>query len=161
MMGASDPGMAAGGAVLRVAPMTLADLDEVLAVENLSFTTPWSRQSFYYELTENPRALYLVVREDGNLAGYIGMWIVFDEGHITNLAVHPGHRRRGVATLLLDALTAAAKERGVTRLTLEVRRSNVAAQLLYARYGFVCSGVRRRYYRDNNEDALIMWKAPI
>lgn len=160
MMGASDPGMA-GGAVLRVAPMTLADLDEVLAVENLSFTTPWSRQSFHYELAENPRALYLVAREDGNLAGYIGMWIVFDEGHITNLAVHPGHRRRGVATLLLDALTAVAKERGVTRLTLEVRRSNVAAQLLYARYGFVCSGVRRHYYRDNNEDALIMWKAPI
>ena len=146
---------------LTTSTMTIADLDAVLGIENQAFATPWSRASFLYELTENTRALYLVAREGVQVVGYVGMWVIFEEGHITNLAVDPGFRRLGVATLLLDELAAAAKERGVSRLTLEVRRSNHAAQLLYTKHGFVTTGIRRRYYRDNNEDALIMWKSPL
>lgn len=140
--------------------MTVADLDEVLEIERLSFHTPWSRRSFLYELLENQRALYITARhaETGSILGYIGMWVIFDEGHITNLAVRPEYRRHGIGAFLLDNLAALAKERGVSRLTLEVRQSNIGAQLLYTKHGFTSSGIRRRYYRDNNEDALIMWK---
>ena len=146
---------------LSVSKMELADLDVVLALENIAFVSPWSRSSFLYELLENPRAVYLAAKFDGQLAGYIGMWEIFDEGHITNLAVHPDFRRQGIARRLLWDLTEIAKSHGILKLTLEVRQSNLPAQLLYAKIGFVKAGVRRRYYRDNNEDALIMWKSPI
>lgn len=146
---------------MTVGEMSLADLDTVLEIENLSFASPWSRASFLHELQENSRAVYLAAREDGRVVGYVGIWIIFDEGHITNLAVHPEYRRRGIARLLLRELVSLARQRGVTRLTLEVRRSNHGAQQLYAQEGFVATGVRHRYYRDNNEDALIMWKWPI
>jgi len=144
-----------------VTGMSLADLDGVLEIENTSFASPWSRRSFLYELLENQRAVYLVAKEGDWVAGYIGMWVIFDEGHITNLAVRPELRRRGIGSRLLDELTAIARARGVLALTLEVRKSNLDAQTLYVKHGFLSSGVRRRYYRDNNEDALIMWKSPL
>ena len=146
---------------MTVTPMTIGDLKGVLAIENAAFCNPWSRNSFLYELQENQRAVYLVAREDDRVVGYTGMWVIFDEGHITNLAVHPGYRRRGVGTRLLDELTSVAKARRVSRLTLEVRVSNIGAQSLYAKHGFVNCGIRNRYYRDNNEDAIIMWKSEI
>ncbi|MCL6588746.1 MAG: ribosomal protein S18-alanine N-acetyltransferase [Firmicutes bacterium] len=147
---------------LVVYPMAVEDLEEVLEIENSSFPIPWSRNSFLYELLENQRALYLAAKNSCNkTVGYIGMWIVFDEGHITNLAVHPAARRQGVAKFLLKSLIKIAQEKGIKHLTLEVRRSNVPAQQLYQKFGFVHMGVRRRYYLDNNEDALIMWKGPI
>ena len=146
---------------VTIAPMTAADLEEVLAIEQIAFSSPWSRESFLYELRENKRAVYLAARETDRVVGYAGMWVIFDEGHITNLAVRPDCRRQGIGGRLLDELTTAAKERGVSRLTLEVRQSNLGAQLLYTQKGFVSSGLRRRYYRDNNEDAVIMWKSEI
>lgn len=147
---------------IEVAPMTLEDLNEVLEIEVLAFSTPWSRNSFLYELIENERAFYLTAKNEyGRIMGYVGMWIVFDEGHITNLATHPQYRRQGVARKLMDELIAASKERGIRYLTLEVRRTNNEAQELYQKLGFVHMGVRRKYYLDNNEDALIMWKGPI
>lgn len=147
---------------IRVTPMKLEDLNEVLEIEVLAFTTPWSRNSFLYELLENERALYLVAKNESNLTlGYVGMWIVFDEGHITNLATHPKYWRQGVANILMKELIQVSKEKGVRYLTLEVRRTNSPAQELYEKMGFVHMGVRRRYYLDNNEDALIMWKGPI
>ena len=146
---------------LSVDKMELADLDAVLALENIAFVSPWSRSSFLYELLENPRAVYLAAKFDGRLAGYIGMWEIFDEGHITNLAVHPDFRRQGIARRLLGDLTEIAKSHGIIKLTLEVRQSNLPAQFLYAKIGFIKAGIRRKYYRDNNEDALIMWKSPI
>lgn len=147
---------------IKVAPMKLEDLNEVLEIEVLAFSTPWSRNSFLYELLENERAFYLTAKNEyGRVLGYVGMWIVFDEGHITNLATHPQYRRQGVARKLMNELIAASKERGVRYLTLEVRRTNNAAQELYQKLGFVHMGVRRKYYLDNNEDALIMWKGPI
>lgn len=147
---------------IEVAPMILEDLNEVLEIEALAFSTPWSRNSFLYELLENERAFYLTAKNEyGRVMGYVGMWIVFDEGHITNLATHPQYRRQGVARKLMYELIAASKERGVRYLTLEVRRTNSEAQELYQKLGFVHMGVRRKYYLDNNEDALIMWKGPI
>lgn len=147
---------------IKVAPMKIEDLSEVLEIEVLAFSTPWSRNSFLYELLENERAFYLTAKNEyGRVIGYVGMWVVFDEGHITNLATHPQYRRQGVARKLMYELIAASKERGVRYLTLEVRRSNSEAQELYQKLGFVHMGVRRKYYLDNNEDALIMWKGPI
>ncbi len=99
-----------------------------------------------------------MARENLAVCGYIGMWLIVDEGHITNLAVHPAYRRRGIGRLLLKSLIQAGKRYGLRRLTLEVRRSNLAAQKLYMEFGFTTVGVRSRYYLDNHEDALIMWK---
>lgn len=147
---------------IKVAPMKLEDLTEVLEIEVLAFATPWSRNSFLYELLENERAFYLTAKNEfERIMGYVGMWIVFDEGHITNLATHPQYRRLGVAHKLMNELVAFSKQKGVRYLTLEVRRTNSQAQELYQKIGFVHMGVRRKYYLDNNEDALIMWKGPI
>lgn len=145
-----------------IEPMKLEDLNEVLEIEVLAFATPWSRNSFLYELLENERAIYLTAKNEcDQIMGYVGMWTVCDEGHITNLATHPQYRRQGVAYKLMNELFAVSKEKGVRYLTLEVRRSNTPAQELYQKMGFVHMGVRRKYYLDNNEDALIMWKGPI
>ena len=99
-----------------------------------------------------------MARENIEIRGYIGMWLIIDEGHITNLAVHPAYRRRGVGRLLLKNLIQTGKRYGLRRLTLEVRQTNLAAQNLYMEFGFTTVGVRPRYYLDNHEDALIMWK---
>jgi ribosomal-protein-alanine N-acetyltransferase len=147
---------------IKVVPMCVEDLEGIIEIENSSFTTPWSRNSFLHELFENERAVYLVAKDEfDRLVGYIGMWIIFDEGHITNLAVHPNFRRRGVGSRLLKGLIAYGRREGIKYLTLEVRRSNETAQNLYYKHGFVHMGVRRKYYLDNNEDALIMWKGPM
>ncbi|HEX6971582.1 MAG TPA: ribosomal protein S18-alanine N-acetyltransferase [Limnochordia bacterium] len=139
-------------------PMRIRDLSEVLKIERLSFTTPWSRSAFLSELLENDRAYYLVARLGDRPVGYIGVWIVAREGHITNVAVHPDLRRQGVGTCLLEAVAHLCREKGATQLTLEVRRSNAGAQRLYESLGFTSAGIRRAYYRDNDEDAIIMWK---
>lgn len=147
---------------VNVQPMTIEELDEVLEIEKLSFSVPWSKNSFLYELLENERAVYLVAKDSFQITtGYIGMWVVFDEGHITNVAIHPQFRQRGIAQKLIQGLIETSKDRGVKHLTLEVRRSNLAAQNLYQKLGFVHMGIRRKYYLDNNEDALIMWKGPL
>ncbi len=139
-------------------PMRLRDLGDILKIEKLSFSTPWSKQAFLSELLDNDRAYYLVAKVNDRAVGYIGIWLVAGEGHITNVAVHPEYRRRGIGHQLLTAVERLASERGVTRLTLEVRVSNEAAQSLYRKLGYAPAGIRRRYYRDNDEDALIMWK---
>lgn len=146
-----------------IEPMRVRDLPDILEIERHSFPTPWSRGAFLSELLENERAYYLVARLPGAEArgkpvGYIGIWIVIDEGHITNVAVHPDYRSRGVGRKLLVAIGELAGAKGASRLTLEVRRSNNGAQRLYQRLGFEGTGVRPGYYRDNDEDAIIMWK---
>ncbi|HEY8344109.1 MAG TPA: ribosomal protein S18-alanine N-acetyltransferase [Bacillota bacterium] len=144
--------------MVRIEPMRLEDLEGILEIEEASFPIPWSRKSFLYELLENERAFYLVAREEDRVQGYIGMWMILDEGHITNLAVHPRARGRGIGELLLKTLMAESRSRGIDRLTLEVRVSNLVARSLYAKLGFVSAGIRPGYYLDNNEDALIMWR---
>lgn len=144
--------------VLLIVPMELGDIDEVLEIERLCFPTPWSRNSFISELRDNDEAHYYVAKLGGRIAGYIGTWFILDEGHITNVAVHPSFRRMGVATRLFTFVFAVGRANGINSFTLEVRKSNLGAQRLYRRLGFVCTGTRKEYYQDNREDALIMWK---
>ncbi len=136
--------------------MTLDDLDAVHAIECESFATPWSRQSFEEELTRNRCARYLVIEQDGEVAGYGGVWFVVDEAHVTNIAIAPRWRGRGLGTRLLEDMLQFAADSGMAFMTLEVRRSNEVAQRLYRAHGFVDVGYRKRYYEDNHEDALIM-----
>lgn len=151
------PSEGRGIPVLVIEPMRVEDVEEVLVIEQVSFATPWSRLAFLSELLENERSVYLVAREEGRVVGYVGMWRILDEGHITNLAVHPDFRRQGIGRRLLQTLSNLSVARGLRRMTLEVRVSNDPAQRLYASLGFLVAGRRPGYYQDNHEDALIMW----
>ena len=146
---------------VEVVAMEMEHIDEVMVVESLSFTVPWSRNSFVEELTKNKFSRYIVAKVEGVVVGYAGMWLIAGEGHITNIAVHPSFRGYGIGKKLMDGLICIAKSEGVDRLTLEVRRSNLIAQSLYYKYGFEICGERKAYYTDNKEDALIMWKCGI
>lgn len=145
---------------IAIERMRSADLEEVLAIERASFTMPWSRGAFLYELEQNRVARCYVVREDGRLIGYICLWEVADELHITNVAVHPGLRRRGVGRALLSAVLDDARHRKLRLVVLEVRPSNVEALGLYESFGFRVVGRRQGYYYDTGEDALVM-EAPL
>ncbi|SHM30050.1 ribosomal-protein-alanine N-acetyltransferase [Caldanaerovirga acetigignens] len=137
--------------------MGVEDLDQVMEVEKLSFTNPWSKNSFFLELTTNELATYIVAKVDGRVVGYAGMWLIVGEAHVTNVAVHPGFRKKGIGELLMRSLITMARESGAKMMTLEVRKSNYIAQNLYTKLGFEPIGIRRGYYTDNNEDAVIMW----
>jgi len=133
-----------------------SDLDDLAAIEQASFSVPWTRGMLEEEYF-NSLARYRVLEYRGTIAGYIGMWRIMDEGHITNLAVRPEFRRRGFARMLLKDLVDYARENGIGSLTLEVRVSNLPAISLYESLGFTVEGRRKNYYADNGEDALIMW----
>jgi ribosomal-protein-alanine N-acetyltransferase len=145
--------------------MSIADVKEVAGLEKLLFQLPWSALAFEYELRHNPMAHFAVVRprvpehnrgEPPSILGYSGFWLIVDEAHICTLGVHPDWRGRGLGGLLLVHLLDRAAERGAAVATLEVRASNLVAQSMYRRYGFAPVGLRKRYYSDNNEDAIIM-----
>jgi [ribosomal protein S18]-alanine N-acetyltransferase len=138
--------------------MTTDDIDSVLMVENASFTTPWSRSAFVSELANTGFTRYFVAEWDGRLVGYAGMWIILDEVHITNIAVHPQWRGKKIGEALLCKVIEDAVLAGCIGITLEVRVSNDVARNLYRKYGFNDEGIRKGYYSDNNEDAVIMWK---
>ena len=135
--------------------MTAADVDAVCAIEEATFARPWSRASIENELT-NSCARYVVLRRGGETVGYAGMWLVFDEAHVTNVAIRKDLRGQGLGEKLMRALIQLAADSGMIWMTLEVRRSNAAAQGLYRKLGFVDVGWRKRYYEDNGEDALLM-----
>ena len=139
----------------RIRPMEFGDIDRIMEIERLCFATPWFREAMESELN-NAAARYLVLLEDGQPCAYAGAWVVIDEGHVTNVAVHPAARRRGYGKAVLRALIALLRELGVTYMTLEVRVSNEAAIALYKGLGFKKAGVRKGYYEDNREDAHIM-----
>ena len=141
---------------VSLAPMTLDDLDEVLAIEKASFHTPWSRGAFRYELTQNRVARSLVMRIGHELVGYLCLWEIGHEIHITNLAVHPRHRRRGAARALLGSVLDDARRKSVELVFLEVRPTNVEALGLYESLGFRVIGRRKGYYFDTGEDAFVM-----
>jgi len=141
-----------------IVPMQLQHVDAVLNIEEVSFPTPWSRYAFTCELLDNDFARYFCMLQAGEVIGYMGLWAILDEGHITNVAIHPDYRNRRLGELLMREVSLRCKAMGVLRLTLEVRVSNLAAQSLYKRLGFVSAGLRRGYYTDTNEDAMIMWK---
>jgi ribosomal-protein-alanine N-acetyltransferase len=136
------------------------DLDEIMEIEELSFATPWSRYAFLHEI-DFPNSVFNVIRIDGKLVGYGGLWHIVDEAHISNIAIHPNYRRKGLGRRLLTHLLKQAVERGATKATLEVRPSNMAAQRLYGSFGFEVIAVRKNYYADEGEDALIMWSEDI
>ena len=137
--------------------MTVDDVDAVHAIEQATFAMPWSRQSFYEEMTRNACARYLVaVLDTGEIVGFAGVWVVMDEGHITNIAVRADHRGQGIGRALTAQLMQYAANLGVVYMTLEVRRSNEVAQHVYLSHGFIQVGVRKKYYDDNGEDALFM-----
>lgn len=142
--------------MIEIGLMTLQDVDAVWDIEKQSFAVPWSREAFVKEVTENRCARYLVAREGGEPVAYAGMWLVLDEAHVTNIAVRKDRRGRGIGEIVARALQQLAADTGIRYMTLEVRRTNHVAQSLYKKLGFVEVGFRKRYYADNNEDALVM-----
>ncbi|WP_374723943.1 ribosomal protein S18-alanine N-acetyltransferase [Calidifontibacillus erzurumensis] len=137
--------------------MTVNDIDQVYEIEVNSFTLPWSKEAFYNEMTKNEYAKYIVMELDDKLIGYCGLWAIIDEGHITNIAVLPDYRGKKYGEALLDQVIKFSKAIGLKTLTLEVRVSNEIAQNLYKKFGFQAGGIRKNYYTDNYEDALVMW----
>jgi len=139
--------------------MTGLDLDEVLEIEEASFTNPWTRSMFEQELL-NPGVshLYVLRSGQGQVAAFCVDWIVADELHINNLAVRPECRGMGAGRLLLESVFGRAVALGARRATLEVRRSNAAALKLYERLGFSVAAIRKNYYDHPVEDALILWR---
>ncbi len=135
--------------------LTYADLPQVIAIERRAFPTPWSLAMFVLELSKSS-GICLTASLDGRMAGYLICSRYADVWHVMNVAVDPELRRRGVAVAMLERLVADVGEDA--SLTLEVRRTNTAALRLYERFGFRTAGVRRRYYQDNGEDALVMWR---
>jgi len=146
---------------IEIAPMSSADISVVLEIERRSFPTPWPRDAYVHELENNRTAVYMVARREGIVVGFAGMWVVLDEAHITTIAVDPPQRGQGIGEALLIAMIERAHERGSRWIQLEVRRSNAVAQALYRKYGFRDVGVRRNYYSDNSEDAIVMWTGNI
>lgn len=144
-----------------IRPITPADIDAVWEIEKMCFSVPWSRQSFVLEVERNRCARYVVAEHSGTVVGYGGMWLVVDEAHVTNIAVHPLFRRKGIGKAILKSLMEEALRAGIDRMTLEVRVSNMAARNLYKKLGFAEAGVRKGYYGDNAEDAIIMWNLSI
>jgi ribosomal-protein-alanine N-acetyltransferase len=145
----------------EIVPMAAPHLDEIMAIELESYENPWARSAFESELGRNPVSWSRVALTNdaaGRVAGYCIVWIVFEHVHIQNLAIHPEHRRQGLARLLLQRALEAGRSRGAAAALLEVRRSNEAAQKLYRSLGFIETGTRRDYYSRPREDALLFRK---
>jgi [ribosomal protein S18]-alanine N-acetyltransferase len=144
-------------AAIEVRRLTFADLPQVVAIERRAFTSPWSLAMFVLELSK-PSGICLAAEVEGELTGYLICSRYDTVWHLMNIAVDPGLRRRRIATTLLERLLARVEPDA--QVTLEVRRSNAGALELYENFGFRAAGVRRRYYQDNGEDALVMWRTP-
>lgn len=142
---------------LAIRRAEIGDLEQIHYCENTSFELPWSYAMLYDDIIENENTVYLVVEFDGKIIGYGGMWIIFDEAHITNVCILPEYRGNGYAYSLMTALIGTAKEHGADAMSLEVRVSNKAALKLYKKCGFTIHGIRKRYYSNNGEDAYVMW----
>lgn len=134
--------------------MTREDIPEVAAIEKLCFSQPWSEKGFAEGLDAS--AVFLAAEEDGRTIGYIGMYVSAPEGEITNVAVMPGYRGKGIGKALVDAVKHWAADHGVTRIVLEVRESNVSAIHVYESAGFVKLGIRKNFYQFPTEDAFVM-----
>ncbi len=141
---------------LIIRRMTLDDLPAVVALDRMSFSLPWPERSFRFELTDNPASRCWVAEADGEIVGMLVAWLLVDEAHIATLATHPAYRRRGIARKLLRRALRSMAEEGAVSSLLEVRESNAAAQELYRRFGYEAVGRRKRYYKDTDEDAILM-----
>jgi ribosomal-protein-alanine N-acetyltransferase len=145
-------------AQFEIAAMTPVDVDAVMEIERLSYRSPWPRQVFVEELSREWAHIDVLrdLRQSGRVVGFCNYWLVQDEVHLLNVAIHPAARRRGLASRLLNALLGLARQRSVRFVTLEVRRSNLGAIGLYRRFGFRPAAIRASYYTDDREDAVVM-----
>lgn len=143
---------------LIVREAEIKDISRMAELDRQCFAMPWSEEDFRKEIEENPRAFYIVAEADEQVVGYAGLWVIPDEGHITNVAVCPLHRGKKIGTAIISTLIETCELSGIKEFTLEVRKSNVAAIKLYENHGFKEAGLRKGYYLDNGEDALIMWR---
>ena len=144
--------------MIEIVPMAEELMEVVLWLEEATFSIPWTRADFEREVRENTMAIYYVALMDGRVVGYAGMWHVVTEGHITNVGVLEEVRCEGIGSRLMEKLIEKALEKEMTGITLEVRMGNRPAQALYHKYGFKAEGIRKNYYPDTKEDAIIMWK---
>jgi ribosomal-protein-alanine N-acetyltransferase len=148
-------GFFASGENIRFRPMTMADIDEIMVIERSAYRIPWS-QGFFLQELQVTCARSILAELNGKIIGYILYWLLPDMIDIHNVAIHVDYRRRGIARLLLAQVLAQAGAQLISRVTLEVRKSNLPAQRLYESFGFVATGLRKGYYSDNGEDALAM-----
>ena len=144
--------------MMNIRPANENDIKTLTEIDEICFSSPWSEKSFTDEIVNNKIAMYLVAEVDSKVVGYAGLWVILEEGHITNVAVHPDFRGKGLAKKLLTELLATAEEAGANIYTLEVRATNESAIALYESFNFKSVGLRKKYYEDNGEDAVIMWK---
>jgi ribosomal-protein-alanine N-acetyltransferase len=136
--------------------MTLEDVPAVHEIDIFSFSLPWPERSFRFEISENPASRGWVAEASGQIVAMLVLWRIMDEAHIATIATHPDFRRQGIGERLMTEALLAAREEGARHAFLEVRAGNEAAQTMYKKYGFIVAGVRLRYYKDNNEDAILM-----
>lgn len=136
------------------------DVPSIAMLEQRCFHTPWPEEFIYEDLVVSKNH-YLILEQDGRPAGYAGMWIILDEAHLNNICIHPDYQGGGKGNLLLRALIQDAIRMGAGSMTLEVRVSNAPAIALYQKNGFQSAGIRRKYYQDNGEDAMIMWNTDL
>jgi len=141
---------------LNIRRMTLENVPSVVELDKLSFSLPWPERSFRYELTENPASRGWVVESDGRIVAMLVAWLMVDEAHIATISTHPDVRRQGIAKKLLAHALQYMKSEGAVSSFLEVRAGNIAAQEMYRKFGYKVSGRRKRYYKDNDEDAILM-----
>lgn len=145
------------GGELVIARMRRRHVRSVVAIEQQIFPTPWSLSLYLAEIASGPSRAYFVALSGSEVVGYCGLMITVGEGHVTTIGVAPSHQRRGIGRQLLLELARTARQRGVDDLTLEVRVSNTGAQALYHQFGFAPAGIRKNYYAEVGEDALVMW----
>ena len=145
-----------GQPTLFIRPLQATDIESVAQIDRQSFKTPWSTQSYLNELSNNIAKMFVAL-DQGVIVGYVGIQVIMDEGHVTTLAVSPQQRGKKIGEHLLVTALENAIAMGAEHMTLEVRRSNIAAQSLYQKYGFVSVARRKGYYADVGEDADILW----
>lgn len=137
--------------------MTIHEVDAVYEIEKQSFTLAWTKEAFEQEMLKNEFAYYVLAETAEGIVGYCGMWLVMDEAHITNIAISPKERGKKFGEALMREAMETAKAQGARLMTLEARVSNIAALNLYKKLGFQNGGIRKGYYTDNQEDAIVMW----
>lgn len=142
---------------VSIRKMQITDVERIIEIEKVSFATPWTYDIFYHELIENHYAHYYVIEWEGIVVGYAGMWVVIDETQITNIVILPEYRGKQLGKRLFQHMLSTAITHGTKQLSLEVRKSNIIAQEMYAKFGLVPGGIRKNYYTDNQEDAIVMW----
>lgn len=149
---------------LIIRKATELDSHEIAQLDKLCFSVPWSERAFETEFQENELAFYVLAQDPdtGKIVGYAGLWLIQKEGHITNVAVHPDWRRKHIGSALVEVLIRESRQlAGIQTFTLEVRKSNSSAIALYKKFGFLEVGIRKGYYEENKEDAVIMWTSPL